>query len=348
MAALCIIIFSSAVHAQDQLEQGQQKQDMQQLLDRIDELDKQLRRLQEEGKARKRLESTEKEKVQQEKEVLEAVSREYTLDPKRTLSIDYGLSYSYTPNEEIITGEEMLKLRRTSDHNISQTITTTYSMLDNLSTTMTLPFDYRYNKRGTDQELDQTDLGDISGGVIWQPFKSKPGDVRSTLSLTATLPTGRSQYKINPDKELSTGNGVYSVSVGANFSKQVDPVVVFWQLGYRHTFDLTGLDYKVQNTYTLKEVDTGDTFSFGGGMGYALSYATTINMSFSYSYEKSTTLTYQELASAVKTGDTVSAMFSIGMGWRISAKTSLSFSLGYSLTDTAFSLSFRVPFTFVL
>jgi hypothetical protein len=36
------------------------------------------------------------------------------------------------------------------------------------------------------------------------------------------------------------------------------------------------------------------------------------------------------------------------MGWRITQKTVLSYSLSYSLANSGFSLSFRVPFTFVL
>jgi len=330
-----------ALHAEDQEKQG-----MQQLLNRIDDLEKQLKKIEEENKARKKLEVTEEEKVQQEKEVLQAVSREYSLDPKGTLGIDYGLSYQFSRNEDIYTNP--LTLRRTSDHVLTHSLSATYSMRDNLSGTMTLPVVYKYNKRGTDEELDQTDIGDISFGVAWQPVKSGAGDVRTTLSIGVSLPTGRSPYKINPSTELSTGSGYYSLSAGANFSKQVDPVVVFWSLGYEHAIPLTNLNKQVNEQYTLQEVKPGDSFSVNAGMGYALSYATTINMSFNYEYQLSTSLTYEEVASSAKSGDNVSATFGMGMGWKVSRATTLSFSLGYSLTDPTFTFQFRVPFSFVL
>jgi hypothetical protein len=341
-------MISSAAYAQDQ-----GNSDMQQMLNRIDELEKQLKRMEEENKARKSLEVTEEEKAQQEKEVLEAVSRDYTLDPARTLGIDYSLGYSYSKSEQLLTVNEVLELKRTSEHTLTHNISGTYSILDNLAVSGNIPIVYRYDKVGTTSQLDQTDIGDISFGTAWQPIKSGPGDIHSTASFGVTLPTGRSPYKINPDKELSTGNGTYTFNVGGNFSKQVDPVVVFWSLGYGHSLELSGLDYTVvQDTYILKKVVPGDSFNFSAGFGYAMSYATSINMSFNYKYTKNTKLTYKVVSTGgalnVNTGDDIDATAAVGMGWRVSPKTTLSFSFGYSLTEPSFSLSFRVPFTFVL
>ena len=73
-----------------------------------------------------------------------------------------------------------------------------------------------------------------------------------------------------------------------------------------------------------------------------------MNMSFNYSYDKSTTLTYKELTAPQKTGDSVQAMFGVGMGMTVTPKTSISISLAYSLVNAGFSLSARVPFDFVM
>jgi hypothetical protein len=127
----------------------------------------------------------------------------------------------------------------------------------------------------------------------------------------------------------------------------VDPVVAFWSLGLSYPLDITGINHVVKESYTLTEVRPGKSISAGGGIAYALSYATSLNMSFNYSYAKSTTLVYKEQGE-VKTGDTVGASFGIGLGWRISPKTTISYSLGYSLTSAGFSFSFRVPFNFVM
>lgn len=335
-----LVFFTCTVHADDRY-----PEDIQQLLNRVDELEKQLKKMEEESKARKSLEVTAEEKAEQEKEVLEAVSRDYTLSPQKTLSIDYSLAYSYSPSEQL-TYDTALRLNSVAQHTITHSITTTYSALDNLAVSMTFPIVYRYDKVGTDESMDQVDIGDISFGSSFQPFKSNAGDIRSTGSFGITLPTGRSPYKVNPEKELSTGSGYYSLSAGANFSKQVDPVVAFWSLGVSYPLDVTGINHVV-NGYTLQEVEPGISFSFSGGIAYALSYATSLNMSFSYSYQKNTTLHYKGI-DPVDTGDSASASFGLGMGWRVSQKTTVSYSLSYSLTSSSFSISFRVPFTFVL
>lgn len=335
--------------ARPQNQQQPPAQSPQELLDRIEVLEKQIRRLEEESKARRSLEITEEEKVEKEKEVLSAVSREYTLDPKGTLAIDYSLGYSYSPSENIYSQDQILRLERTSDHTIQHNIYTAYSVRDNLTASISLPVLYRYNKRGTDDEIDETDIGDISVGAAFQPFKMEAGRLRYTFSFGAVLPTGRSPYKINPKSELSTGGGLYSLSLGANFSKQVDPVVFFWGLGYSYPldFNLKDIDYHVSDTLVLTDVDPGASISASLGMGYALSYANSINMSFSYSYQLSSRLTYNNTRS-IQTGDRASASFGVGMGINVSPKTTVSVSLGYSLTGDGFSLTTRVPFNFVL
>jgi hypothetical protein len=330
---------------------------MQQMINRIEDLEKQLKKMEEETKARKTLEITEEEKKQEGKEILEAVSREYTLDPAHTLGIDYSLSYSYSPSEDITTQNlEILQLRRISEHTITHNISTTYGILDNLSANFSFPIVYRYNKVGTSSQLNETDIGDIGLGTSWQPPKKllekvHLGDTPSTFSFSLSLPTGRSPYKINPNKELSTGSGLYSFTLGANFSKQVDPVVVFWSVGYGHSLPLKSLNYTVvtgsDQQVTLDKVDPGDTFTLGGGLGYALSYVTSINLVVNYRYAKSTQFTYKEIG-LVKTADSVTGTVGLGMGWRVSQKTTLSFSLGMGLTDSSFSFTFRVPFTYML
>ncbi len=332
---LCCCVCPAGVNAQSQ---------EQELLNRIEELEKRINELTEEGRARRKLEITEQEKQEKEKEVLEAVGREYSLDPKHTLAIDYSLGYSYSPNERI-TNQYLIE--REVHHTITHTLTTVYSILDNASVSTSVPFVYRYNKVGTEEELDETDIGDISAGFTFQPFKSKAGEVRTILGLSAVMPTGRSPYKVNPETELSTGSGIYAFGLTASFSKQIDPVVAFWNVGYTYRMDATDLDYRVFEELILDEVETGDSISVGAGLAYALSYKVSVNSSFSYSYQFSNTYRYQGLA-PIESGDAASATFSVGVGWKATNKTTLSFTLGYSLSGSGFSFSFRAPFSFVL
>jgi hypothetical protein len=317
----------------------------QELLDRIEELEKRINELTEESRARRKLEITEQEKQEKEKDVLEAVGREYSLDAKRTLSLDYTLSYNYSPAERFTS---QLQVDKEADHTIRHIISTTYGVLDNLSTSTTIPFVYRYNKVGTDQEIDESDIGDLSAGVSFQPWKSKAGEVNKTFSLSVTLPTGRSPYEVNTDTELSTGNGVWSVSMGGSFSQQIDPVVAFWNASYTYNFDAKNINHTVAEGYVLEKVETGNSWDVGAGLAYAMSYKVSVNTSISYSYTYSSDYFYKDAESTLKSGDSVSATLGFGMGWKLNNKTTLSFSLGYGLTSTGFSASVRVPFTFLL
>ncbi len=336
---LCFCFSYETAYAQEENNENQE------LVNKIEELEKRLNELTEESRARRKLQITEEEKQEKDKEVLEAVSREYTLDPKHSFSLDYTLSYGYTPSERITN---QLIIDRTSDHTIEHTISTSYSVLDNMAISSRFPFVYRYNELGTDEELDETDIGDISLGLAVQPFKSSAGKVTTTLNLGATLPTGRSPYKINPETELSTGNGVYSFSATGSFSKQIDPVVAFWNLGYSYIMNAQGLDHQVAENIILEKVEQGDKISLGAGLAYALSYKVSVNASFSYSYTKSSSYFYKNVSQPFKSGDQTSATMSLGMGWSVSQMTTLSFSAGYSLTGSGFTFTFRAPFNFIL
>jgi opacity protein-like surface antigen len=355
MISVFLTVSTSALFADEQKTQGTQ----QELLDRVDTLEKELQKLQDEAKARKSLEVSEEEKTEQGKEVLEAVGREYSLSPKGTLSLDYSFSYAFSPTETFTTQQQAVDaaLELTANHQANHTIThsiyTSYSFLDNLTSSMNVPIVYRYDKLGKTSSLTQSDLGDISFGLAFQtPASWKwlrlPGQINNTYSLGCSLPTGRNPYKINPNTELSTGSGTYALSFGSSFSKQLDPVVLFWGLGYSQALPLKDLNYLVQRTYTLEKINSGPTYSFNMGMGYSLSYSVSTNMSFNYSYTKSSTLTYKELTAPTKTGDTVAAMFGAGLGITVTPRTSISVSLGYSLVNAGFSLTARVPFDFVL
>jgi hypothetical protein len=354
MILLCLIMSTNTLYAQEQ-----EKKNNQELFDRIETLEKQLKKLEDESKARKSLEVTEEEKTDKEKDVLEAVGREYTLSQKGTFSLDYSLNYAYSAAESYTIQEQAtqatleLRANRQAAHTLTHSISTSYSFFDNLSTSMNLPIVYRYNKMGTDEQLDQTDIGDISLGVGFQApstwsWLKMPGDIRNSYSLGISFPTGRSPYKINPKTELSTGSGNYSLSLGSSFSKQIDPVVLFWSIGYSYPLPMRNMNYRVQDQVTLEELVPGSSYSFSMGWGYAMSYATSINMSFSYGYYQSSTYAYKELKSKTKSGDSASGSFGVGMGIMVTPKTTASISLSYSLLNAGFSLTTRVPFDFAM
>ena len=355
---LSVYFMPDCAYAQEQgvqQEQGTEKKVIekqgtgtQDLLKKVQELEERVNTLTKQDQARKKLEITEKEVEKKEKDVLEAVGREYTMDTAGTLGIDYGLSYAYAPAETYTTQQELL---RRADHTVQHLISLSYAILDNLSVGAGLPFVYRYNKLGTAEKKEQTDIGDISTSLSMQPFKTEKGQARTTFGLSAGLPTGRSPYEINPSTELSTGSGLYSMSASGNFSQEVDPVVVFGSISYSHSLPKKNINQTVSEGVFLDKVESGDTLGFGAGLAYAMSYKVSVNSSFSYSFQHGSTYTYKNTnntSKKTKSGDSVGGTMSLGVGWRASEKILLSFGLGYSLTGPGFSLSFRAPFSFVL
>jgi hypothetical protein len=85
------------------------------------------------------------------------------------------------------------------------------------------------------------------------------------------------------------------------------------------------------------------------GLGYAMSYAATINGSFSMSYAFGSKYHYEN-GETTETDDAVTASLSLGTGWRFSTKRTISFNVGIGLTNDAsdFSFSFRIPFDYEL
>lgn len=342
---LLVFFFVGTVHAKENAgttNQGKQKVD--ELSNKLKELEQQVKELKEEARARRKLKATREEKTRKEKEVLSAVSRKYTLLRQGALELEYAFIYTYNSSDVI---KESLEIEPRYDHTLRNNLTAQYGILNNLSFSTTIPLVYRYNKRGTSQSMHETDVGDISLSLQFQPIKSGEGLLATILYASATIPSGRSPYDIDPETEMSTGSGYYSYSAGINLSKPIDPVVAFGSISYTYTKDVNSVSQPQTGGAILEKVDPGDGFNASLGMAYAMSYRVSLNFSFQYSYDFSTKYFFSG-GGRYKTADSTSAYLSLGSGWKLNPKTSVYVSVGIGLTRDAsdFSLSFRLPFSF--
>ncbi len=325
-------------------------EDLNKLYQELLSLRKEVDQLQAEAKAREKLRLTEAEEEKEEKEILEAVGRDYILSPKGTLSLDYSFGYSYNSYDSIWSTGEDININHTADHSINNTLSASYAWFDNLTLTAAMPFKYKYKDLGGKSSRDITDVGDISVGARWQVTKQTAAMPPLIINLNISTPTGRSPYDINPEKDLSTGSGTWQISLGTALNKTFDPVVVYGTVGVTYALGLSSLDYRTSSGgAVLDEVDDGIGFGLGLGVGYAMSYKASLNASVSYSYALGTTYTYEN-GNEVDTADTSSASLSVGMGWKMNTQRTISINLGMGLTDATsdFSLSCRIPFDFEL
>ncbi len=317
---------------------------------KIDELQKQVDALKEQGRTREKLSITAEEKAEQEKAVLTAVGREYTLMQKGTFELEYSLRYEYAASTELtrLIGNTVIFDPQTkSNHTIRNAIGVQYGLLNNLTVNVNVPFVYVYDKTGTTAARDATDLGDVTVGLDYQPFKASDWPT-TTLTMSAILPTGRSPFKIDRETDLPTGSGFYGVSLGMNMSKSLDPAMAFGALSATYRFKPHGVEQKQLDGRILDQIEPGMSFNAALGMAYAISYAVSMNVQFQYGYYMNTKYYFLNSATPSESAAYSTASLILGTGWRITPKTTLALSLGIGLTsnDPDFLFMLRLPFMF--
>lgn len=317
------------------------------LMKRVQALEEELDYYKKEQEARQALMPTEREEEKRERteDVLKASEEEtaqYVLLKQRTIEMRYSLSYQHSSFDKV--SSTILDIERENYYNFSNSLSLSYGLLPRLSLSASIPFVYKYQKTG--DSMEESDLGDISFGVSWQMMKEAEYQPAVILALGYSAPTGRSPYKIDIDRELSTGSGTNQFNLGLNLSKTLDPVIAFGGISGTYSLKVSGINQKRYGA-TLEEVIPGYGISYSLGLGFALSYTTSVTFRFSASHQARSKFTINGYQYQGDEGS--SASFVIGTGWRISPKTSLNISLGYGLVGVEdYSLYFSFPFDFTI
>ena len=325
---------------------------IEQLKLQMDSIQEEITRLRDEAEVRKKLVATTEEETENEKEILTAAGRDYSLAKEGSLGVNYGFSYSYN-SLDILERLDNPAVDHSASHNMTNSVSLKYAIRNNITLSGSIPFVYKNDQRSTTSERTATDIGDITLGALWQPKKSD-GD-RPTVLVNGSIvyPSGTSPYKIDVDNALSTGSGFYGFATGTSISKSLDPVYVFGNLALNYALPATKLSQRRAGPSATETVLTkaipGYSLGASCGLAYALSYKVNLNSSISISH--STKYKY-EWNSGVKTssGTSTSASLNVGTGWRISPRRSITTSLGIGLTNAAsdFTLSFSIPFAYKL
>lgn len=319
----------------------------------LKKLQKEMEQMKKEQAARQSLEVTEEEEREAEEAILEAAGREYYLLQKGLLEMEYKFNYAYYSYDQITLTEESgggsrTSLEHHSNHNLSNHLVAEYALYDNFTVDADIPFVYKYDDVGESGSKDVHDLGDISLGTKYQPFKTGGGWPSPIFHIRGTLPASKGDYDINPESELSTGSGLYSASAGFSLYHPFDPASAFASLSYRYRFEDDDLSQR-RGSRELVEVDPGDRVSAALGFGYALSYKVSLSMSLSYTYGFNTDYKWADGTSS-ESGDIVYASLNLSTNWRLSPKQSVIVGAGVGLTDDDpdFTFSLRVPLQFDL
>lgn len=275
--------------------------------------------------------------VTQEKnleEVFQAAEKQYSLLKAGDIRMNFSGDYSYYRDDriDINIGDSgnitRFRIENDAQHSFGAGLSLDYGIWNNLTFNTNLPVAYKFD---TQSDVSQAALGDVSFGLRYQPFPVKIGAVNTTLFATLSTATGDSPYKINPDTEVSSGKGYYSVGGGVSMSKVVDPVVLFGSVGFTHAFDVTDV-YQRRGSRYLEEVQTGDSLSFSFGLAYSLSYEVSLSASYQQSYNFESQFLFSN-GDNIASEDSTSSVVNMSLGLRTAKNRIINFSFGYGLTE---------------
>lgn len=284
------------------------------------------------------------------KTALTAVDKQYTLIRRHQFQFSYDLTYSYIGQQKIITdlaggGVTLFNIENTSSHTITNTFSGDYGLLDNLTGNLTLPVISKYSEAQGVNGVSNS-VGDIALGARFQPFEAKRDRPGMTFTGNVRLPTGRSPFKIIAGSGEATGGGVTSFTAGLNVNRIVDPVALFASINATASLPAKHL-YQVNGTRILTKVAPGNSIGFGMGFAYALSYGITTTVSFQESISAGSKLTFAD-GLVAKTNMQTSGILNMGLGYRVSPKTTINLSVGIGLTTDSPNLTMgvNVPLAF--
>lgn len=299
----------------------------------------------------------------------------------RRLGVDLGVGYSHFSNarinldgflalDTIFLGTISIDKATSDIFTLDPTIS--LGLSDNLIIDANIPYLYRisnFQSGGAggsasglvEKTVHGRGLGDINVGASYRLMKESAGQPDLVINARVKFPTGRDPYGIEfvdvsnsqgnlqVPRQLSTGTGVYSASVGLSALKTLDPMIVFGSMNYYHNFQRSFGDVDEASGNQSGDVTVGDAIQFGAGMAYALNDKSSISMSYSqrivqHSRIRRTGEAWQRIVGSQ--GNV--ALVNLGGTFSLADNLSLVTTVGIGLTDDSpdMLVSVRVPYRF--
>jgi len=289
--------------------------------------------------------------ISQEKsleEVFEAAENNYSLIKKGDITLNYNMSYSYAADQRInvdIQNEKIVAfdVEPSTSHTLTNNFNFDYGFKNNITLGVSIPMVVKYDSYGA---KSATGVGDVAINMRWQPYAYIPGELSKTVSASIKTKTGSNPFKTVGENELSTGSGYYQLSGGMSFSKIVDPVMLYGTSSFTYALPESDVN-QPRSGAILTDVSPGVTVSFAGGFAYSLSYDVSMSMSFQGNYTDKSKYTFlsNEISTEVDSSASMSGIYNISLGVRVSPETITNIGMGFGLTDDApdILLSFSMP-----
>jgi len=185
----------------------------------------------------------------------------------------------------------------------------------------TLPFLYAENEiisASNVSDSSKSGAGDLALGLFYT-LKSESSSLPSiTTSINVTTPTGSTADPADLNR-LSTSAGFWGLTTGFSLSKTIDPAIVFFNIGYQHTFDDDQFGSNIQ---------PGNTFNYGFGAGLSVNSAVAFSARVSGSYQKETKLNKKQVRGT--SSEAISLISSMSYRLNYGTRLETTFNLGAS------------------
>lgn len=265
-----------------------------------------------------------------------------------------------------------ISLDESSSDVVTFDATARYGITDRWQVDVNVPFLYRdsqFQSGGaggaasglSEAGVTASGLGDISVGTSYRLFTETLRRPDVVLNARIKAPTGEHPYGIPvvevPGSEgnliipadLSTGNGVWSASIGASVLKTLDPMIVFANVTYFQSFAEKFDDVDEAGGLQPGTINLGEAVQIGAGVAYALNERSSLSMSVAQRFVERTTLKQAgQFGAPVVGSDANVAQLNLGATFAINEHASVIANVGVGMTtdapDAVFTL--RVPFTF--
>jgi len=242
---------------------------------------------------------------------------EVLLNP-RDVQLSVGFDYNSNENQR--------NFRKNRSRSASIPLSVSYGVTEKLEINASIPLVYNQNEIIAPTAVTkehQSGVSDLSLGASYQLKAEAETSPSLTASFGVTTPTGKTSNGI--------GSGFWGVSTGLSISKSIDPAVVFFNMGYQHTFEEKQEGVVIQ---------PGDSFQYGFGAGLSINSAIAFSGRISGSYQNDN----KENKRTVKGSSLESISFISGMSYRINKKARLETTLDLGLSEDSGDVGLGVSY----
>ncbi len=300
------------------------------------------------------------------KEILTSRGATYNLIEKNKFELDYTMRYSHFGTDRVevefsavpdggggtVDAVTLFDVVSETQNSFRHRFRLAYGLRDDINLQLSLPL---VMKSDPIRDLEEAGMGDLFLSFNWQPYAKHPRYPSAIFFSDFQIATGTSPFEVELDEELATGDGLDVFTFGVSLSKIMDPVALYTSFSWSLRLDESGLEQVNEvgsETLTLTEVNPGGVLGLVIGAGYALSYEVNIafQMGLNYGQESDFVFSGTDAVTGpfVRTStlqETMSAVFSTVVGFRLTPKTLVTVDVGLGLTSNSpdFNLGVNIP-----